>query len=60
MLSLEVSEITGDLVLTLDGGLTLTTFVSDPDTDELWHIRDNATKQSLVRTGQHFRINLSG
>ena len=49
MLSLEVSDLTGDLVLTLDGGLTLTTFVSDPNTDELRHVRDNATKQKIVR-----------
>ncbi|MEO7889762.1 MAG: hypothetical protein ABIW19_07150 [Vicinamibacterales bacterium] len=56
VLSLDVNAVTGDLVLTLDGGLTLTTFVSDPSTDELWHIRDNATKQRLVRTGQHLRI----
>ncbi|MBA3672726.1 MAG: hypothetical protein H0W68_11995 [Gemmatimonadaceae bacterium] len=52
VLSLEVSEITGDLVLTLDGLLTLTTVVSDSATDELWLIRDNATKHRLVLTGR--------
>jgi hypothetical protein len=53
---LELEPATGDLVLTLDGGLTLRTFASDPDTDELWHIRDNATKQRVSRTGRAFKL----
>jgi hypothetical protein len=56
VLSLDVTAATGDLIVTLDGGLVLCTFVSDPTTDELWHIRDNATKHRLVRTGQTLEI----
>ena len=56
VVDLEISGSTGDLTLRLDGGLLLCTFVSDPSTDELWHIRDNATKHRLVRSGQSLEI----
>jgi hypothetical protein len=56
IMSLEVDPVTGDLSVTFPCGLTLTTFVSDPDTEELWHIRDNATKQRLVRTARRLEI----
>jgi len=51
VLALDVHTITGDLTVTFDEGLTLTTFVSDPSTEELWHIRDNETRQRLECTG---------
>ncbi len=56
VVSLSVTAATGDLTLNFDGGLTLCTFVSDPTADELWHIRDNATKRRLVRSAQSFAI----
>ncbi|MDB4908759.1 MAG: hypothetical protein JWO05_3543 [Gemmatimonadetes bacterium] len=56
VVALEMSDSTGDLTLCLDGGLRLCTFVSDPLTDQLWHIRDNATKQRLVRSGESLEI----
>ena len=56
VIALDISEGTGDLTLSLEGGLCLCTFVSDPLTDELWHIRDNATKHRLVRSGRSLEI----
>jgi hypothetical protein len=56
VVTLEMSDSTGDLTLSLDGGLRLCTFVSDPLTEQLWHIRDNATKHRLVRSGQSLAI----
>jgi hypothetical protein len=56
VVELEVESGTGDLILTLEGGFVVRTFVSDPDTDELWHIRDNATKQRVTRAGRGFQI----
>jgi hypothetical protein len=56
IVALDISDSTGDLTLRLDGGLHLCTFVSDPSTDELWHIRDNLTKLRLVRSGQSLEI----
>jgi hypothetical protein len=56
IVSLEVAAITGDLTVRLSDGLVISTFVSDPTTDELWHIRDNATKTRLIRTGHTFEI----
>ena len=56
VIALEMSESTGDLTLSLDGSLYLCTFVSDPSTDQLWHIRDNATKHRLVRSGPALTI----
>lgn len=45
--SLERDNVTGDLRLETDGGLTLCTFVSDPSDDHFWHLRDNATRAAL-------------
>jgi hypothetical protein len=56
VLSLEVAPVTFDLTLHVSGGLSVSTFVSDPTTDELWHIRDNTTKVKLIRTGAAFEI----
>ena len=56
VVALDVADSTGDLALRLDGGLHLCTFVSDPSTDELWHIRDNLTKLRLVRSGRSLEI----
>jgi hypothetical protein len=53
---LRVDPVTGDLILELDGGQLLSTFVSDPSTDELWHIRDNSTGDRLLRSGSGFEI----
>lgn len=44
---LSIDPITQDLRLDTDGGLTLCTFVTDPSSDHLWHIRDNASRLAL-------------
>jgi hypothetical protein len=51
-----VSPVTNDLVVTLTGGLTLQTFVSDPGAEELWHIRDNASGERLSGSPRGLRI----
>ena len=47
---LAMEDVTGDLFLSLDGGYLLRTFVSDPEGDELWHIRDNVSRSRLCRS----------
>jgi hypothetical protein len=53
---LAMEAVTGDLFLSLDGGYLLRTFVSDPEGDELWHIRDNVSKTRLRRSSREFTI----
>jgi hypothetical protein len=53
----QVEPVTGDLHLTLEGGLLLRTFVSDPGTDhQLWHVMDNVTGVVLYRSPAGYRI----
>ena len=51
-----IEDVTGDLIIKFDKGYLLRTFVSDPTTDELWHIRDNEKKEVLHRSGYEFLI----
>ena len=51
-----IEPVTGDLHITLEGGLLLRTFVSDPSTDELWHVRDNVAGVVLYRSPAGYRI----
>jgi hypothetical protein len=44
------------LCLDLDEGYVLRTFVSDPSTDELWHVRNCATGIALFRSGRAFEV----
>jgi hypothetical protein len=43
-----VEDITFDLHISFEDGYWIKTFVSDPDEDESWHIRDNAKRLKLV------------
>lgn len=47
-----MEPVTGDLRLELDGGLSVRTFVSDPETDHLWHIHESASGTNLYREGR--------
>lgn len=56
ILDVRMEAVSGDLHVELDGGVLLRTFVSDPSTDELWHIRDNTSAIRLCRTGNELTI----
>jgi len=47
LVSLCVDERTYDLTLAFEGEFVLRTFVCDPRDDEIWHIRENATRERL-------------
>lgn len=48
--SIEIEPKTFDLIVSFRGDYSVKTFVSDPTTDESWHIRDNATGTWLLGT----------
>jgi hypothetical protein len=54
--NLSFEPLTGDLHLELEGSLLVRTFLSNPDKEELWHIRDYETGLTLFRTGKSFYI----
>lgn len=45
--AVQVEAITHSLILRLEGGYEVRTFVSDPTSDLDWHIDENATRRSL-------------
>jgi hypothetical protein len=45
--SVTIAPRTFDLMVTFEGDYHVTTFVSDPTSDESWHIRDNTTRLRL-------------
>ena len=54
--SLVADPRTFDLTVQFSDDYLLRTFVSDPNSDELWHIRDNATKKRLSTSPKGFAI----
>ena len=56
IVSVRCEPVTNDLRLSIEGGFELRAFVSDPTDDHNWHIRDNATRQSLRVSSLGFSI----
>lgn len=60
LVDVRVEPTTGDLLLEFDGEHFLRTIASDPDDDELWHVRDNTTATRVVRSARGYAVTSDG
>ncbi len=51
-----VDERSRDLIVTLEGGLEIRTFVADPTAEHIWHIDDQKLRVALYASATEFEI----